>query len=165
MKQRKPLIAALVIGVCVVVLCEIMYVRGSGAEQPINFSHELHTSMVECDTCHRYYMERKVAGRPTVEICTGCHAEAETSEQEKILSYAERGEEIPWERVYRLPEHVYFSHMRHVAVGKVECSSCHGMIETMNKPLKKPLVKIDMDFCINCHRQGQITTDCNACHM
>jgi hypothetical protein len=165
MKARNRILIPGVVVAAIILVAVIFYARKPSAVQPINFSHEIHTSMVECDTCHQYYMERKVAGRPTVEICTSCHSEAETSEQEKILSYAERGEEIPWQRVFKLPDHVYFSHMRHVAVGNIKCAACHGQVEKMGVPLVKPLVKIKMDFCIDCHKKLQITRDCNACHM
>ncbi len=164
MKALKPLIVTAAVVCLILVSTTVLYARKASEFQPINFSHKVHTSMLECDTCHRYYMERTVAGRPTVEICTGCHSEAENKEQEKILSYAEQGKEIPWRRVYKLPDYVFFSHRRHVAVGKVECSTCHGMVKDMDTPLVKPLVKIKMNFCISCHKENKVTKDCNACH-
>lgn len=165
MRLRKPiLISVVLVVVAVIAVGAVLYARGTGVVQPINFKHKIHTPLLGCETCHRYYMERKVAGRPPIEICKSCHPGGGTPEQEKILTYAKRGEEIPWRRVYQLPDHVYFSHARHVTAGKVECETCHGQVKDMNRALSRPLVKIKMDFCISCHKQRETTTDCNACH-
>ena len=37
---------------------------------------------------------------------------------------------IPWVRIYDLPDHAHFPHMRHVNAG-VTCQECHGPVETM----------------------------------
>jgi hypothetical protein len=38
---------------------------------------------------------------------------------------------IEWVRIHNLPDHAYFNHAQHVTVGKVECQTCHGKVETM----------------------------------
>jgi hypothetical protein len=56
---------------------------------------------------------------------------------------------VPWIRVHKLPDHVYFDHSPHLAAG-VGCSSCHGRIDQMETVrLDKPLA---MGWCLECHR-------------
>lgn len=60
---------------------------------------------------------------------------------------------IEWVKIHNLPDHVYFNHAQHVAVGEVACQSCHGPIQEMDEVFQySPL---SMGWCINCHR----TTD------
>ncbi len=141
--------------------------RGPG--QPIEFNHSVHE--LGCDMCHRYVYEAEFAGRPFAEICAACHEEAlkEGSAEESILlGFLESGREIPWRRIYKVPSHVYYSHRRHTIehgmTPKIECVECHGAIGTSTSPPGKPLNKLTMKFCINCHEERGVTTDCNACH-
>lgn len=61
---------------------------------------------------------------------------------------------IEWVRIHNLPDHVYFNHAQHVSVGKLECQTCHGPIEEMEKVYQySPL---SMGWCINCHRQTEV---------
>lgn len=60
---------------------------------------------------------------------------------------------IEWVKIHNLPDHVYFNHAQHVAVGQVQCQSCHGPVQDMDEVYQySPL---SMGWCINCHR----TTD------
>ncbi|MDZ7878296.1 MAG: cytochrome c3 family protein [Saprospiraceae bacterium] len=61
---------------------------------------------------------------------------------------------IQWKRIHNLPDHVYFNHAQHVAVGKVECQSCHGTVEKMD--VLKQHSPLSMGWCINCHRQTEV---------
>lgn len=61
---------------------------------------------------------------------------------------------IQWKKVHNLPDHVYFNHAQHVAVGKVECQSCHGTVEKME--VLKQHSPLSMGWCINCHRQTEV---------
>ena len=61
---------------------------------------------------------------------------------------------IPWTKVHNLPDHVYFNHSQHVAVGKVQCQRCHGAIETMDEVYQ--FAPLSMGWCVNCHRQTQV---------
>lgn len=61
---------------------------------------------------------------------------------------------IKWLRIHNLPDHAYFNHAQHVAVGKVECQTCHGPVEEMEVVYQySPL---SMGWCINCHRQTEV---------
>ena len=61
---------------------------------------------------------------------------------------------IEWVRIHNLPDHAYFNHAQHVAVGKLECQTCHGPIQEMEEVYQySPL---SMGWCINCHRQTPV---------
>ncbi|MBE2246126.1 MAG: c-type cytochrome [Candidatus Competibacteraceae bacterium] len=67
---------------------------------------------------------------------------------------------VEWVQIHHLPEHAYFSHQQHVVVGKVECATCHGNIEEMDKVFQySPLT---MGWCINCHRTTEVQYADNA---
>lgn len=61
---------------------------------------------------------------------------------------------IEWVKIHNLPDHVYFNHSQHVAVGKVQCQRCHGPIETMDEVYQ--FAPLSMGWCVNCHRQTQV---------
>ena len=135
--------------------------------QPLAFNHKLHVDTgLECVDCHRYFDTQTFSGLPTVEDCMDCHDEALTSspEEEKIRVAAAAGEELAWNRLYEMPDHVYYSHRRHVAAGGLECATCHGPIAETTEPPTRPLRTISMAFCMDCHQQNAITEDCLACH-
>src|SRR5690606_35006340 len=123
--------------------------------QPIAFPHDRHAGeyQIDCMYCH-FSAERSMsAGIPPVSTCMGCHTFVAGSqnpdEVTKLRGYAERGEAIPWNRIYRVADHVQFPHMRHVSAG-VACTNCHGsvaeigVIQEVNQPLT-------MGWCVNCH--------------
>ena len=61
---------------------------------------------------------------------------------------------IEWPRIHNLPDHAYFNHAQHVAVGKLECQTCHGPVQEMEEVYQySPL---SMGWCINCHRQTPV---------
>ena len=80
-----------------------------------------------------------------------------------MAGYLERGEEIPWQRVYdfQYSAHVFFRHAQHIRA-KVACESCHG--DLTKQTVAARAIKIDMGFCLNCHRQRKVSTDCTTCH-
>jgi predicted CXXCH cytochrome family protein len=155
--------------------------RASAVEQPIQFPHKTHVDMnLACMSCHERAEKDAVAGRPPTELCLGCHSGSDKSEEKKIQMFGANGGEIPWKRIWRLPPYVFFSHRTHVAVAKVQCQSCHGAMETLQRPPAQPLKKLTMNDCLGCHEQWQrpadgakaqragavqkVTTDCAACH-
>lgn len=134
--------------------------------QPLAFNHKVHADNdLACADCHINFMDYSSSGRPTIEICAACHEESMTdsSEEKRVVESVQAGEEIEWKRLYRLPEDVYFSHRRHVAVGGIECATCHGDIGESVRPPTKP-EKMTMDKCMNCHDETQADNDCIACH-
>jgi invasion protein IalB len=136
--------------------------------QPIAFNHKKHTGdlSLPCTTCHQSVEAQTFAGLPQTETCATCHAAPLTKnpEEEKIRQYASKGEKIPWQRIYRMPGDVFFSHRRHVVLAKVECATCHGKMAEQTTPPSRPLVNQTMAWCINCHQERRVSVDCNACH-
>jgi len=61
---------------------------------------------------------------------------------------------IEWIRIHNLPDHVYFNHAQHVAVGKLECQNCHGTVEEME--VLSQHSPLSMGWCINCHRETEV---------
>lgn len=149
------------------VLVVILIAFSSGVRQPIAFNHKIHAANdLECLDCHPYYEEQASSGKPTLETCITCHEEplGESKAERKLIEYIKSEEEIRWERLYQVPEDVYFSHRRHVVLGNIECSTCHGDIGESPQPPSKPL-KIKMKKCMKCHEEKEADNDCIACHI
>ena len=155
-----------------------------GPKQPIPFSHAHHAGKFEIDClyCHSGTERSQAAGMPSVELCMGCHAHfpAEYDELEGIQILKKHWndrEPIQWEQIHRVPEHVQFRHNRHISAG-IECNDCHGSasepVEGADKlrlvPDTKwwfyglPTQKLEMGWCIKCHRQNGASQDCLTCH-
>jgi hypothetical protein len=145
----------------------ITYSGGSRSEQPIAFNHKKHVDQgLDCDTCHRYYKMQTFPGMPDLSICLECHKEriTQSPQEEKIRQLATRKEGISWKQIYGEPDHVLFSHQRHVVLGKIECKTCHGDIGQSEKPPIKQFVRMTMNWCMSCHARRKVTNDCLACH-
>jgi hypothetical protein len=155
-----------------------------GPRQPIPFSHAHHagTFQIDCLYCHSGTDRSQAAGMPSVELCMGCHANfpKEYDELEGIQILKEHWEAktpVPWEQIHRLPEHVQFRHNRHIAAG-LDCNTCHGSAEEPVEAAHKlrlvpdtqwwayglPTKKLEMGWCIKCHRQNGASQDCLTCH-
>jgi len=137
-------------------------------DQPIAFNHRLHVEDLgsECTDCHLYALTGVRATIPNVEVCADCHAEVQTdsAEEAKLVSYVESGEPIPWRKVYRVPDHVYFSHRRHTAIGGLECATCHGPMNEATEPISRPYARVTMNGCMECHEETGTSNDCLLCH-
>ncbi len=141
--------------------------RGS-VDQPIGFNHSKHVEDLglPCTTCHLYAETGTRATIPNIEVCGMCHTAPLTESPEELLvvEHVQSGDPIPWRKVYRVPEHVYFSHRRHTSVAEIACETCHGNIGELSTPVSRPIVKITMDRCMQCHQSSAVTTDCISCH-
>ena len=138
--------------------------------QPIRYNHKLHIESVEliCSDCHIYVESMPSATIPNISICEECHSEdpiTDSPEELKLIKYIKEQVQIPWQKIYSIPDHVYFSHRRHVSIGELECSECHGHIEEMTEPISYQAWIPSMENCIDCHNERKITRDCLACHM
>jgi len=69
---------------------------------------------------------------------------------QKLKSYADRKEPIPWVRVYQIPSYVDFSHKAHLGAG-FKMRECHGSVEMRDALWKE--TDISMGVCISCHKQ------------
>lgn len=169
----------IVVGVIGWAVFEILAVPA--VTQPIEFPHKVHVELgLQCTNCHERAEKGTVAGRPPTVLCLSCHSGGDGTGEIKKVQAFEKGGEIPWRRVWRLPSHVFFPHRTHVVVAKVQCQTCHGPMETLDRPPARPLKTLTMGDCISCHvnseRQNQkgtgavqvaapsLSTDCNACH-
>lgn len=143
-------------------------IERSQLAQPIAFNHKKHAGelALPCAACHQFVETQAFAGLPQTETCMTCHAAPLTQnpEEEKIRNYTARKERIPWQRIYRMPGDVFFSHRRHVVLGKVECATCHGGMAEQITPPPQPLVHQTMEWCIACHQKNSASVDCNGCH-
>jgi len=140
----------------------------SKADQPISFNHKKHLEQgTECITCHRYFKTQTFSGMPEIAICIECHKDPITQnpEEEKIRKSFQEGKDIPWRRVYEQPDHVFFSHRRHVVLAKMDCKECHGNIGQSERPPSRPWIKMTMDWCMDCHARTKASNDCLACHV
>ncbi len=138
---------------------------GPRLEQPIPFSHRLHVTdkEIDCYYCHPYPERSLNSGLPSADKCLACHDHIIPEHEEilKLKGYRDRGENIPWKRVYYNPDHVYFPHFRHIAKD-IECAECHGEVERADRLHQ---VTFYMGFCIDCHQKKDASLECTACHQ
>ncbi len=76
----------------------------------------------------------------------------------------EAGDPLRFNKLFQLPDHVFYTHRRHVGIAELECANCHGAIAETERPPERALVRVSMDSCMDCHREQGQTLDCNACH-
>jgi len=155
----------------------------TGPVQPIPFSHKHHAGewKIDCQYCHSGTDRSRAAGVPSLELCMGCHEQfpAEYDELSGIQTLKDmwsRGESIQWTQIHRLPEHVKFQHQAHLRRSDlgIQCQTCHGPVETMDKvmltpdtkwwPWGLPTKKLEMGWCVQCHRDNGASQDCLTCH-
>ena len=131
--------------------------------QPIAFSHKVHAGQyeIDCNYCHTGVNISKSANIPSVNICMNCHNAINTDKPEiqKILTAYEENRPIEWVRVHNLPDLAYFNHKQHVAVGGLDCTTCHGPIEEMDVVYQYS--ELTMGWCINCHRETEVNAKGN----
>ena len=137
-------------------------------QQPIAFSHQKHVDDLgmDCDFCHELYSTGQHAGLPGLTVCLECHEEAQTDdpEEQRIRDLAAAGEEDVFRKLFKMPDHTFYSHRRHASVGEIPCETCHGSIASTTTPPQRPLIRISMSFCIDCHERVDVPTDCTNCH-
>src|SRR5579871_6341091 len=137
-------------------LIAVLALAGCGEEgpppQPIPFSHKLHAgdNQIGCGTCHSYAAHSPIAGIPSMARCNGCHKfVAKDKPNVQLVEKAfEDGQPLVWSRIYRVPDHVFFTHERHIGAG-LRCQECHGDVEKMDVIEKK--APLTMGWCLSCH--------------
>lgn len=171
MSSRGSVSPAVLIGlgaVVVLTVAGVVFSLPRPIHQPLAFNHLLHTEEVgaECSDCHLYVETAMRATIPNVAVCADCHDEAmgESETEAWLVEQIGSGTSIPWRKLYRVPDHVFFSHRRHTAVAGVECADCHGDMGSRTEPPTRPLVSISMNRCMQCHEQTGVSNDCIACH-
>jgi hypothetical protein len=135
--------------------------------QPFPFSHKIHVAAVRlgCEDCHIYPAKfGDAVGIPDAPRCLECHAYStkQTPTLNELNAFVEKKQPIPWVRVFRLKDFVYFDHLYHLQNG-AQCGDCHGPIETEDV-LSDRLAAMKMGFCQSCHVKSGAKTGCNTCH-
>ncbi len=136
--------------------------------QPVAFNHRKHTQglKLDCQLCHQYVTAGAHAGLPDAQTCVMCHQArlGTTTEAARVTELLASGGSLRFNKLFRLPPHVTFTHRRHVGIAKLPCQDCHGAIAETERPPVRPLVTIRMRFCLSCHRATGQPADCVACH-
>lgn len=145
--------------------------RGYAPHQPIAYSHKLHVGelKLDCAYCHFNAERGKHAGVPPMSVCMACHSADKGAiavnkpEIKKLNEIVEKGSYtdehgvireggvVHWNRVHKLPDHVFFSHQWHVKAG-VDCRTCHGPVEHMD--VVRQYAPLTMSWCLDCHRKS-----------
>jgi hypothetical protein len=156
----KAVLVLLVAGAAGTVSALIIYWRtpyGTGQQeqvaQPVQFDHRHHIQddLIDCRYCHTTVDTAPSAGIPSTELCLNCHSQVWNKSPLLDLVRASyyANEPIPWVRVHRLPDFVYFNHAVHVNKG-VGCAECHGRVDLM--PAIQQDQPLTMGWCMDCHR-------------
>lgn len=158
---------------------------GGGGEQQMGIG-------LDCTYCHRTVAKQANAGVPAIELCAYCHAvvgEVDDNDLQQLRLNAgitgESPEPINWRRVHRLPDHVRFAHDPHVQYltnnpsaiknatdpniksksvvqPSAVCSTCHGDVASREVVIQ--VEPLRMGQCVECHKQNNAPTSCEACH-
>ena len=163
------------------------------ANQPIAFSHKLHTVQngIPCQYCHLYARRSFSSGVPPVSTCIGCHGPNEQKlvkpdslEVKKMRDYWAKGEPIPWVKVHDIPDFVRFPHKVHINADSnrfIEDAGGGCDIEKAPRSLECRLALFRTggdERCISCHgdvrkMEGMYVVDknfgkmgwCMECHL
>ena len=166
-RSANALVRASLIGVVVAVaalgsvgwaLAHSAFTTGQGVTIPqiVPFSHDHHVSGlgIDCRYCHTGVETSAFAGIPPTATCYNCHKIiwSDAPLLEPVRESYRTGRPLVWNRVYDLPDFVYFDHSIHVAKG-VGCASCHGRIDQMK--LTAQATSLQMAWCLECHRNPE----------
>lgn len=159
------------------ILTAVVFVRGqqpmvlprnpppAAPVQPLPYSHRQHIELgLECTECHVNPDAGALMTFPATDTCTSCHATmpSGTPALKQLATLAASGKPIPWVRVYRLANYVYWSHNTHVSAG-VACTTCHGPVP------ERDVIALETNIttkrgCVTCHETRQVYMDCGDCH-
>jgi hypothetical protein len=131
--------------------------------QPIPYSHRAHIKLgLECKTCHTMPDPGEFATLPDTATCMTCHGSVlkESPHIQKLAGWHAGKQPVPWRRVYRIPDYVFFSHREHTK--EFGCETCHGPVAERDVMRKEK--DISMAGCMDCHRATQASLACNYCH-
>jgi quinoprotein glucose dehydrogenase len=137
---------------------------GSPVPQPLPFSHLAHASLgLKCNECHTTALKEARASLPATSKCMSCHRtlKKDSTHIALLSRMHETGTQVSWNRVYKVPDFVFFNHAKHTNSG-VSCVQCHGPVETRDALAKE--VSTGMVACMSCHTQMKASNACNVCH-
>ncbi len=153
-------IAGLLLLVAMLALAGYLWVRSDNYTrrqvpilQPVQFSHKHHYGGlgIGCRYCHTSVEYSSYAGLPNTQTCMNCHGQIWTTAPalQPVRDSWSKNIPIQWNRVYNLPQYVYFNHSPHIAKG-IGCESCHGRVDQMDQLFKA--TSMQMEWCIECHK-------------
>ena len=126
---------------------------GYAPTQPVPYSHRLHVGQLgmDCRYCDANVETAAHAMIPPTQTCMGCHAivKTDSAKLKPVRDSWEKGTAVEWVKIHHLPDHAYFNHSVHVAVG-VGCATCHGRVDRME--VVRSDQPINMGWCLDCHR-------------
>jgi hypothetical protein len=138
---------------------------GKPVPQPIPYSHKTHLALgLQCQQCHTIPDPGFSATFPKEEACMACHQtiKADSPAIQKLAEFHKNEKPVPWERVYRVPDYVWFSHELHHKEAKVACETCHGPVAERDVLGKEK--STSMASCMTCHAEMQAANECDVCH-
>lgn len=134
-------------------------------EQPIAYSHKQHLDLgLPCANCHMNPKRGAEMGLPADSVCMTCHAaiSADKASIQELKSYVDRGEAVPWKRVYEINPGITWSHRTHADAG-LQCETCHGDVQSLEVMTQLTAVTA-MATCISCHQAHEAGANCQVCH-
>jgi formate-dependent nitrite reductase cytochrome c552 subunit len=139
--------------------------------QPVSFPHNVHVEQLgmDCRYCHTHVDESSHSNVPAAATCMACHSMVLANDprlaliRESYESYGptppgvaggptQEGTPVPWVRIHRTPDYVYFNHAAHVNRG-ISCVECHGRVDQMEEVYHAK--SLSMAFCLECHRNPE----------
>ena len=147
--------------------------------QPVDYNHEFHAGQLglDCRYCHSGVDTSSHANIPGANTCMSCHKnvkanspllepirnsyygedtnkDGQLSEEEDLNGdgLLSAGPSVPWVRIHKTPDYVYFNHAIHVNRGR-SCVECHGRIDQME--VVHHAEPLSMSFCLECHRNPE----------
>lgn len=135
-----------------------------GPEQPIPYSHKQHLAMgLVCQNCHQNPDPGLEMTFAAPSYCMTCHRAIKTDSPaiQKLAAFDRNHQEIPWVRVYKLPDFVFFSHRTHLSAD-VKCEECHGQVSQRDRLFVES--DLSMAGCMGCHKKRNASLECDSCH-
>lgn len=133
--------------------------------QPVPYSHKQHIALgLQCQFCHVNPNAGALMTFPPATLCMSCHTSIATDRPSirTLTALAAEDKPIPWVRVYRLPDYVFWKHGPHLNAN-VTCAECHGPVAERDVIAEETDI-VTMRGCMTCHEKRQVYSDCGDCH-
>jgi len=126
---------------------------GYAPVQPVPFDHSLHAGQlgIDCRYCHNSVEQSEHSNVPATHTCMACHSIIKRDSEllAPVRASYESGDPVPWVRIHKAPDYVYFNHSVHVNRG-ISCFECHGQVNQMT--VVSQAHPQSMSWCLDCHR-------------
>lgn len=158
--NRIPLLLAPVLALAPIALIGVVWYYfspsftdvGYQPHQPVPYSHKLHVGDLgmDCRYCHTGVEVGPHAGVPPTQTCMNCHATVKKDSPllTPIRESWVNDTPMPWVRIHKAPDFVYFDHSAHVRA-TIGCETCHGRIDQAVEVKQEQ--SLSMGWCVDCH--------------